>query len=316
MELLEPELELELELEPELKLEPEPEPELLKLGSKINDWIIIKVIKEGINSTIYNVIFDNNDSNQDMDIDLLVDLLKNKWILKLSKNENTDEIEKIEELEINKCNLIAKMPQLLKYRNGIFNNRKWYIIEQYSCAITQIPQYCLKNINRLGLYLINFLEWLHIEKKHIHGDIKQENIVINKDTLQFSIIDFETIDTPSIFCVCKNFLPHGYYYYGLGCYSDKSYFSYRMDLQAVGCILHDILVNDSCGFDWSHKSFEFYNNDIETDYFVELDGMRMKHTLELPYIINQYYNIINELEWNVEVSKPEIYIELKKIFSD
>ena len=283
----------------------------------IGNWEIIELIWNKYKTQIYEV--ENINIKND----------KIKWVMKISNNSG--EIDIINKLNLYKEPNIISMPILDEDRYGKYNNEFWCVMEKYDGDVYDFQQYCWKNINKLGLYLINFLEWLHIKKHKIHGDIKIHNIVVSiTDSIinNFSIIDFENMSEPYSQVYCSEDLPDDSYYYSIGCQLNKNYFSYRMDLQSVGYILcylleaeeeHNNLLDDlyydSVRYiDWKNIAVKYYKSNTKYNYFNEIEIIRDKHTKNMPKIIKNYFNIIEKLDWECLVPNSEIYIELKKLF--
>jgi hypothetical protein len=287
-----------------------------EVNYKIGSWTLTDMIYNNDKTIIYEVVIDEMDMN--ISKEDIKELTSKRWILKGSKVDSL-EIEIIDKLKLNESDLIPCMPTNPYYRYGYknkcgkYNIQSWMTMEKYDTTINKQLSYCYYNVFNLALYLINFIEWLHIEKKSIYGDMKFENIVVNLTENKFSVIDFESIDKPLDIVCCDN-LPDGYYYYALGCEYDKEYYSYRMDLQAIGYILCYVLENTDRETEWVDRAYKYYNRRTTKRYFFRLNNMRDEHNKSIPRIIKYYFDIISSLEWNAKVSKPEIYTKLKRLF--
>ena len=200
------------------------------MSIKYGIWKIENAIEKKSDSAIYNVIPSHLE-------DKSIELYENDWVMKIT--DYNDEIRVIENLKIYENPFACKMPINYENRHGFYKNYFWFVLEKYDDNLLNNFLFGKQNLDLLILNIIDFIEWLHIEKKQIHGDIKAANIVIKKHSIDkpFCLIDYESIQEPNLTKICKNNLPNGYYYYGLGCNPNKSYLSYRMDLEAFGLIL-------------------------------------------------------------------------------
>jgi hypothetical protein len=285
---------------------------------KVNLWLLSKKIYENDHNCIYDVEIDDSENN--ISPDDINELTSYKWIMKVFRSDRT-EIDTINNLCLYESEFIIKMPSNKEYRSGyesitdIVKINYWYVMEKYDCDISYALPYCYDNFNVLALYLINFIEWLHIEKKQVHGDIKYENIVVNHEKNQFRVIDYESIGNISD-SICINYLPNGYYYFGLGCEYNTQYFSYRMDLQAIGYLLCYVLENiDYNDILWRRKAFKYYDIHVKINYFKKLNKMRNEYLENIPKTIKKYFNIISNLEWSANQPDQQIYTDLKKLFT-
>ena len=284
---------------------------------KVNSWLLLKKIYENDHNCIYDIEFDIDENN--ISPDDINELTSYKWIMKVFRSDRTD-IDTINNLCLYESEFIIKMPSNEKYRSGyesitdIVKINYWYVMEKYDCDISYSLPYCYDNFSVLALYLINFIEWLHIEKKQVHGDIKYENIVVNYEKNQFRVIDYESVGYISNL-ICINYLPNGYYYFGLGCEYNTQYFSYRMDLQAIGYLLCCVLENiDSNDILWRRKAFKYYDIGVNINYFKKLNRMRNEYLETIPKTIKKYFNIISALDWSANYPNQQIYTDLKKLF--
>lgn len=273
-------------------------------------WTIINELynRDGvIVSKVVPIIYDN------LDINNKEELKNTKWVMKKSKKRwHKDELDIIKSLKIYNNDLSIKFPNDHRYFSNTNEKESWYIMECYDNSINKEVEFTKMNINNFIIDIINFLEWLHIKKNKIYGDLKMQNIVVQKDKKMFRIIDFESIQDND-FKVCCNYLPEGYYYYGLGCDYNKPFYSFRMDLQAFGYILwHILFSNNILNFNWQLKAFDCYNRYKSKYTFRELE--KYKSVEIIPDIIKKYFKIIEDIDWYDSKSKPNVYIDIKKLF--
>ena len=284
--------------------------------SQINcPWNLIKNTYNRNGTLIYDISYN---PNRILTLSIISELDKNNWIMKLSSDGRCEDENKIiNELKLYECPYSIKFPKFDYYRNGKFEKYDWYVIEKYDGVLRQDLAYCKSEIKNLAFQLISFLEWLHVDKKKIYGDIKVDNIVFKKKDTSFRIIDFESISNPSNE-LCFESLPNGYYYYGLGCDYDKPYFSFRMDLQALGYILWSLSLHSLSfnGFKWQKCAFSFYEKRKNSNLFQSLEVEKKLNNLELEKsdIIQKYFSIIEKCDWFDKCANPNVYIELKNLF--
>ena len=296
----------------------------------IGKWKIIDILKNNNGHIIYYVspIIDKNTTKQEFD-----DLVDIKWIMKYSIQDNSNEINIINEMKLYENELCIRMPISEKYRYEINHEEKysWYITERYENSIYNSPKFCKNNLKLLGHYMINFFEWLHLEKQKIHGDIKPENIVVNSSKKiqenYFKIIDYDTISFPDFDVTCEESSFNGYYYYHLGCNSNESYLSFKMDLQAFGMILLNLCMSNGKYnlLEWQCKASQLYKDKYsvsQTNQYKYLNIIRKSsftnvlsfiENEEHKQLISKYFSIIHKQGWNKNPN-PIVYTELKELF--
>jgi len=292
-------------------------------------WQIIDIIESKQNNMyIYNVtpIFDNNTSEI-----IKMNLQNKKWVMKLiiSNVHNNqvykDEIENIEKYELYNNPYFISMPidssfrsgMYRSYINGMYNNKCWYAMEKYDSNLKNSFLFGKNKMKLLISNIINTIEWLHLTKNRVHGDIKIDNILVNFNTIEkpFCLIDYETIAKPN-FEKCIENLPNGYYFYALGCSSDKSFTSYRMDLEAFGNILWclTLSIDKYYRFSWQILAFNYYENNKITSDFDNLNKLRNNETnIEMNDLVKSYFNIISDVDWCEENPNPDIYKRIKEL---
>ena len=279
--------------------------------NKIGIWKIGNLIEKKGDTSIYNIVPTKDDSISEEN---LKDLLDTNWVIKLVFNYY-EEIIRIEQYEIYKQSCSIKMPLEKTYRSGKINDHGWFAMEKYDSNLYKNFSFGKDKINLLITNIIDFIEWLHIEKKIIHGDVKAENILINFKNVNrpFCLIDFESLSKPHNL-TCENHLSTGYYYYALGCEKDKPYYSYRMDLQAFGMILWNLTlsVNKFHNFEWQKIANDNYiNNNIDNE-FIYLESLKSMGNIK-NNLVTKYFEIIDKVNWYDTNIDPEIYKNLKNI---
>ena len=298
----------------------------------IGKWKIKDILKNNNSHILYYVspIISNDTTKEEF-----TDLTNVKWIMKYSSYDYTNEINIINEMKLYENKLCVRMPISERYRYEInyIEKYSWYIMERYENSVYNLPKFCKNNLKLLGNYMINFFEWLHLKEKKIHGDIKPDNIIVNtskkiQDNNYFKLIDYDTIDLPDFSLRCDKLPINGYYYYYLGCNSNESYLSFRMDLQAFGMILLNLSMSKTRynWLEWQHRASLLYKGHYDNTYnmnqYKYLDIVRKSTFDNIFYMIEnknnqdlimKYFNIINEQAWGKEPN-IQVYIELKELF--
>jgi len=224
-----------------------------------------------------------------------IDIIKNKlhgineWAIKIRESTcYASEDNKILKYKINECQYSIKIPNDDEYFHGNYNNYNWFVMDKHKSTIN-----CVNNLDYklLTKCIISFLKDLHCKKKLIHGDIKIVNILHDDDN--FIVCDYESVSPMNNKDVC-NFIDYShYYYYGLGCEYNKPFYSYRMDLQAFGYILGNIL---------SKKRYKFQ---IISDYYYGKKSTKNVHEYleykkihdNYPDLVKEYLKLISEIDW-------------------
>lgn len=285
-------------------------------NKNLNPWVLQKNTYNRNGTLIYDITYNLN--RVLIPSEIILDLDKNNWIMKMSSNGICeDEIDIITQLKFEECHFSIKFPKFNYYKYGRTGKYSWLVMEKYDGVIRNDFDYCKSQIKNLSFQIISFLEWLHVSKDKVHGDIKSDNIVFKKEDDSFRLIDFESVSDRSG-DLCFESLPNGYYYYGLGCEYDKPSFSFRMDLQAFGYILWDLLLIDTNfkDFDWQKNTFSYYKKKTKQNLFHLLEKEKTQNMLEVekPEIIKKYFSIIENYSWFEEKAIPEIYTNLKELF--
>jgi serine/threonine protein kinase len=294
----------------------------LNSGIKINNWSVIKVLEQLYDSIIVEVLLDSVDPT-----DLVNNFnLKTIWIMKIRKYNDINEGEFYFKYELNKCKYALQSPknELSSYgKLQLLNERcTWSITEKYDEDISKNFIFAKNNWTYLLESVIEFLRYIHREKKVVHGDIKAKNILYKTDSeILFKVCDYESLTPPNLTDICKQSGCNGYYFYSIGCAKNESFYSYRMDLEAFGLILWAVLVSktkDEYIFDWQKMCHKLYNQKIVTDInvtnsnYILIDNLKkMAYMYNMIDIINKYYEIISDVNWkSTEPPDNNIYDEL------
>ena len=273
----------------------------LSVGDIIGQWKITKFISGHNGGYIYEVCTTITDYN------IIGKKLygRSLWAMKLKDIRFDDEGQIIIKHNLFNCEYILNIPNDEILFNGRYGNYDWYVIELYTDDIGKNIKFVKDNFSKLLISMCNFLKFLHRERCLVHGDIKLQNVLFKEDAnILFKICDYETIKKPNLSTICREAGYDGYYYYSLGCYPDKSYNTYRMDLEAFGIILWSVMSSEDGvkkKLEFQQKSWSYYENKIKDDKYEHLDILKEKDKENMPEIIKKYFEIISFVDWELQI---------------
>lgn len=273
----------------------------LSVGDIIGQWKITKFISGHNGGYIYEVCTTITDYN------IIGKKLygRSLWAMKLKDIRFDDEGQIIIKHNLFNCAYILNIPNDEILFNGRYGNYDWYVIELYTDDIGKNIKFVKDNFSKLLISMCNFLKFLHRERCLVHGDIKLQNVLFKEDAnILFKICDYETIKKPNLSTICREAGYDGYYYYSLGCYPDKSYNTYRMDLEAFGIILWSVMSSEDGvkkKLEFQQKSWSYYENKIKDDKYEHLDILKEKDKENMPEIIKKYFEIISFVDWELQI---------------
>lgn len=273
----------------------------LSVGDIIGQWKITKFISGHNGGYIYEVCTTITDYN------IIGKKLygRSLWAMKLKDIRFDDEGQIIIKHNLFNCAYILNIPNDEILFNGRYGNYDWYVIELYTDDIGKNIKFVKDNFSKLLISMCNFLKFLHRERCLVHGDIKLQNVLFKEDAnILFKICDYETIKKPNLSTICREAEYDGYYYYSLGCYPDKSYNTYRMDLEAFGIILWSVMSSEDGvkkKLEFQQKSWSYYENKIKDDKYEHLDILKEKDKENMPEIIKKYFEIISFVDWELQI---------------
>ena len=271
------------------------------VGDIIGQWKITKSITGHNGAYIYEVC------TTITDYDIISTKLYGKsiWVMKLKDIQFEDESKIITKYNLSSCPYTLVTPNDETLFSGRYNKHDWYIIELYTSDILRNIKFAKDNFSDLLISICNFLKFLHRERCVVHGDIKLQNVLYKEDVnILFKVCDYETVKKPDLSTICREAGYDGYYYYSLGCHPDKSYNSYRMDLEGFGIILWSVMSRQDdvkTKLEFQQKSWYYYENKIREDKYENLDILKEKDKENMPEIIKKYFEIISVVDWELQI---------------
>jgi serine/threonine protein kinase len=271
------------------------------VGDTIGQWKITKFISGHNGAYIYEVC------TTITEYDIINTKLYGKliWVIKLKDIQFEDESKVIIKYNLSSCPYTLVTPNDETLFSGRYNKHDWYIIELYTSDILRNIKFAKDNFSDLLISICNFLKFLHRERCVVHGDIKLQNVLYKEDVnILFKVCDYETVKKPDLSTICREAGYDGYYYYSLGCHPDKSYNSYRMDLEGFGIILWSVMSRQDdvkTKLEFQQKSWYYYENKIREDKYENLDILKEKDKENMPEIIKKYFEIISVVDWELQI---------------
>lgn len=235
------------------------------------------------------------------------------WIMKITYKINEYEI--IKKYKLDECDYIVKTIKKEEISNGKYDEKYyWYIMEEYCFDCSRKIIGVINIEKKIVTTIVNFLRYLHIEQKAIHGDIKLKNVLYKNDN--YAICDFESVKNPNNDELCDEYISSNYYYYYIGCEYKRPIWSYRTDLEAVGYILWYI-INKYHLLEFQKSAQYYYENEYEANRFPKLETLKYNDYENIPDIVNKYFEITSKIDWfNLEPPSNEIYDEIIKLFDN
>lgn len=271
-------------------------------GQIIGPWRVINILHKDKDRCILNVeihavsehILKILDGNQ-------------HWVMKVLYNN--EEIKNILKYDLDKCKYSMKYPKDSNYLSGDTSYFFWFVMESFVSDCSFIKSDTFNHSMFLDC-TINFLRYIHREKKKVHGDLKIRNILYDNHN-RFVICDFEAIQEPDNTTICNGSDNDHYYYYLHGCEINQPYFSYRNDLQSICFILWYIKLNMEY-LPYQKNANHYYSERQRFNKFEELQKMRELDIM--PSFVKKFYDIIIDVKWDqLEPPNDEVYDNLIKL---
>lgn len=131
-------------------------------------------------------------------------------------------------------------PQTADLLCGTDSGIIWYAMRQYTGSAAVEREFSRTHWRILARSVLAFLEDLHTTLRHIHGDIKLSNILVDVDRTEFVVADFGHVDVPNEKLTMDYDNDYRGYYLARGAELDRPMKSWRMDLTALGFMLAEL----------------------------------------------------------------------------
>ena len=272
----------------------------IKINDIIGPWKVHKIINVVCDRCIVDVVIDKTLNDQLNDINKI-------WTMKIN-NYSDEEINNIKNYELNKCKYSMQYPIDDNYFSGKINKYNWFVMEKFEFDCNELSYF---NYKYFLDYVINFLRYIHREKKVVHGDLKSKNILYNKDNIRYVVCDFETLQKPNKEDICNGEHYNDYYYYLYGCELNQCIYSYRNDLQSI-CYILWMVLRENKYMNYQTRSQNYYNYHIKENKMYKLELLRSQEIM--PPVIKKFYDIISIVKWDQEEPPDnELYDNLIKL---
>lgn len=119
-------------------------------------------------------------------------------------------------------------------------NTVWIAMRRYSGSAVTERKYCRTHWKTLALCVLRFLEDLHRTVRHVHGDLKAANILVDTERRMFVVADYGHMDVPGDKLTRRYDDDHCWYYLAMGAEPDQPARGWRGDLVALGYLLADL----------------------------------------------------------------------------
>jgi hypothetical protein len=116
----------------------------------------------------------------------------------------------------------------------------WYAMRRYTGSAATEREYCRAHWRQLAVSVLTFLEDLHTHIRHVHGDLKAANVLVDVARAQFDVADFGHMDVPGDKTTRRYGADHRWYYLAMGAEPDQPLRGWRSDLVALGYLLADL----------------------------------------------------------------------------
>lgn len=116
----------------------------------------------------------------------------------------------------------------------------WIAMRRYTGSAATEREYCRTHWRRLAAAVLAFLEDVHVGTRHVHGDLKAGNVLVDVVRGEFVVADFGHMDLPSTKLTQAYSSDHLWYYLAMGAEPDQTPRGWRADLTALGYLLADL----------------------------------------------------------------------------
>jgi hypothetical protein len=133
-----------------------------------------------------------------------------------------------------------RFPDRLDALFGTAPDLCWFAMQQYTGSAISEREFCRTNWRTLARDVLVFLEDLHVGHRHVHGDIKAGNILVDTTRHQFVVADFGLLDLPGGALVGNLEADRKWYALAWGGEPEQPLRGWRQDLVALGYLLAEL----------------------------------------------------------------------------
>jgi hypothetical protein len=238
------------------------------------------------------------------------------WVLKITATS-------VEVLELSAVLLLyshmprncVEFPQKADLLCGTAPGHVWYAMRRYTGSAAIERDFSRTHWQALAHSVLLFLEDLHTITRHIHGDIKLSNILVDVERCGFVVADFGHIDVPNEKRTMDYDVDYRGYYLAQGAELDRPLKSWRMDLTALGFMLAELTWPMDVDRTFYDDCLMLRNGDI-----IDENELITRRGLEMSWAccatLRAYFETLNRgLSWDAASPPPHsLYRSLMSVF--
>ena len=263
----------------------------IPIGTKIGPWIVTKIIHSEKLRCLAVVRLEGDAT---------------EWVMKIMPADT--EYKFIQRYDLQQVG-IKLYPDVAIQVGTYMTHYTWFVMERYTTDSYRLGPH-LFDVAPFVAAVMKFLKYLHQTHRMIHGDLKLGNILYKMGS--YCICDYELLKEPENSTICDESDYDNYYYWSFGAQYGKPIYSYRYDLEAVGHMLL-VAANGHKTLPFQRRAHQYYDMRSRSNHFPELKAL--KGQWEMPYRIEQYFKLIEEVEWtSLEPPAAAIYDRIVDLF--
>jgi len=188
----------------------------------------------------------------------------------------------------------------------------WFALKRYSGHV-EVDPYCKNRWRILAIHILQFLQDFHHDHGMAHMDIKKSNILIDRDTHEFVVTDYEHAERPHARRTSVYDADYVWYYMAMGAEMDQPLVSWRFDLVALGYVLASLTVTSDWTFEkicWNKRKGK--GGGMSTD---EVLALRSNELQGADPVVLAYMDRVKEVAWDATVPPRDFYKSLEALFA-